>query len=140
MSRSRWNEEAVSHRPSAISADGGRLIAHSPTAVMGLAPNERSPGCDQREEPMIGTIGKKLGMTQVFNEQGQQIPVTVVEAPPNPVLKVMDKTPAGFAAVELGYGQQRSARASKKGEGTPRGRRATRAEIGHAKKAGLDYA
>ena len=34
---------------------------------------------------MIGIIGKKLGMTQVFNDQGQQIPVTVVEAPPNPV-------------------------------------------------------
>ena len=32
---------------------------------------------------MIGIIGKKLGMTQIFNEQGQQIPCTVVEAPPN---------------------------------------------------------
>jgi large subunit ribosomal protein L3 len=89
---------------------------------------------------MIGIIGKKLGMTQVFNDQGQQIPVTVVEAPPNPVVKVTDKAVAGFAAVELGYGQQRNARESKKGEGKPRGRRANRAEIGHAKKAGLDYA
>ena len=35
---------------------------------------------------MIGIIGKKLGMTQIFNEQGQQIPCTVVEAEPNPVL------------------------------------------------------
>ena len=34
---------------------------------------------------MKGIIGKKLGMTQIFNEQGQQIPVTVVEAAPNPV-------------------------------------------------------
>ena len=89
---------------------------------------------------MIGIIGKKLGMTQVFNDQGQQIPVTVVEAPPNPVTKVMDKAAAGFASVELAYGQQRTARESKKGEGKPRGRRANRAEIGHAKKAGLDYA
>ncbi|HZC24435.1 MAG TPA: 50S ribosomal protein L3, partial [Candidatus Binatia bacterium] len=30
---------------------------------------------------MIGIIGKKLGMTQIFNEQGQQVPCTVVEAP-----------------------------------------------------------
>ena len=36
---------------------------------------------------MIGIIGRKLGMTQIFNEQGQQIPVTVVEAAPNPVTK-----------------------------------------------------
>ena len=78
---------------------------------------------------MIGIIGKKLGMTQVFNDQGQQIPVTVVEAPPNPVVKVTDKAVAGFAAVELGYGQQRTARESKKGEGKPRGRRANSAEI-----------
>src|SRR5688500_6493875 len=89
---------------------------------------------------MIGIIGKKLGMTQVFNDQGHQVPVTVVEAPPNPVLSVKDKSTAGFASVELGYGKQRTARASKKGEGTPRGRRATKAELGHAKKAGLDYA
>ena len=89
---------------------------------------------------MIGIIGKKLGMTQVFNDQGQQIPVTVVEAPPNPVLGVTDKEKAGFASVQLGYGQQRTARESKKGEGKPRGRRATRPELGHAKKAGLDFA
>jgi len=89
---------------------------------------------------MIGIIGKKLGMTQVFNDQGQQIPVTVVEAPPNAVLGVTAKEKAGFASVQLGYGQQRTARESKKGEGTPRGRRATRAELGHAKKAGLEYA
>ena len=79
---------------------------------------------------MIGIIGKKLGMTQVFNDQGQQIPVTVVEAPPNAVLKVTDKAAAGFASVELGFGQQRTARASKKGEGKPRGRRASRAVAG----------
>lgn len=87
---------------------------------------------------MIGIIGRKLGMTQIFNEAGQQIPVTVVEAPPNPVVKVTDKAVAGFAAVELGYGQQRLRRASAKGEGAPKGRRATMAEVGHAAKAGLE--
>jgi large subunit ribosomal protein L3 len=89
---------------------------------------------------MIGIIGKKLGMTQIFNEQGQQIPVTVIEAEPNPVTKVVDKAAAGFASVELGYGRQRSARANAKGERTPRGSRANKAEVGHAAKAGLDYA
>jgi large subunit ribosomal protein L3 len=87
---------------------------------------------------MIGIIGKKLGMTQIFAADGEQIPVTVVEAPPNPVVKVTTKDKAGFAAVELGYGTQRLARESAKGETrSPRGRRATTAEVGHAKKAGL---
>jgi large subunit ribosomal protein L3 len=87
---------------------------------------------------MIGIIGKKLGMTQIFNEQGHQIPVTVVEATPNPVVKVTTKEQAGFAAVELGYGTQRLARVSAKGERTPRGSRASKAAVGQAKKAGLD--
>jgi large subunit ribosomal protein L3 len=89
---------------------------------------------------MIGIIGKKLGMTQIFNEQGQQIPVTVIEAEPNAVLAVTDKAKAGHASVQLGIGQQRLARESKKGERTPRGRRANKAEVGHAKKAGLETA
>jgi large subunit ribosomal protein L3 len=38
---------------------------------------------------MLGIIGKKLGMTQVFNEQGHQVPCTVVEAKPNPITKVI---------------------------------------------------
>ena len=88
---------------------------------------------------MIGIIGKKLGMTQIFNEAGQQIPVTVIEAQPNVVTKVTAKEQAGFAAVELGWGAQRVARESARGEkAQPRGRRATKAEVGHAKKAGLD--
>ena len=89
---------------------------------------------------MIGIIGKKLGMTQLFNEQGQQVPCTVVEATPNPVTKVVTPEQAGFAAVELGFGAQRSARPNKKGERTPKGRRATKAELGHAQKAGLEAA
>jgi large subunit ribosomal protein L3 len=89
---------------------------------------------------MIGIIGRKLGMTQIFNEAGQQIPCTVVEAEPNPVTKVVSKETAGFAAVELGFEVQRAARESKKGERTPRGPRASTAEIGHAAKAGLSAA
>jgi large subunit ribosomal protein L3 len=86
---------------------------------------------------MIGIIGKKLGMTQIFNDRGQQIPVTVVEATPNSVTKVTEKAKAGFASVELGYGEQKVRRESASGERTPRGRRATKAEVGHAAKAGL---
>jgi large subunit ribosomal protein L3 len=87
---------------------------------------------------MIGVIGRKLGMTQLFNAQGQQVPCTVVEAAPNPVTRVTTKEQAGYASVELGYGAQRVARANGKGEKTPKGRRATKAEVGHAAKAGLE--
>ena len=86
---------------------------------------------------MIGIVGRKLGMTQIFNEEGQQIPVTVVEAAPNPVTKVSSKDSSGFDSIEMGLGSQKVARESKKGERTPRGRRASKAEIGHAAKAGL---
>jgi large subunit ribosomal protein L3 len=89
---------------------------------------------------MIGIIGKKLGMTQIFNEQGHQIPCTVVEAPPNPVVQVLAPEAAGVASVQLGYGEQRLSRASNKGEKAPRGRRANKAVVGHAAKAGLGTA
>jgi large subunit ribosomal protein L3 len=87
---------------------------------------------------MIGIIGRKIGMTQIFAADGEQIPVTVVEAPPNPVVKVTAKEKAGFASVELGYGEQRIARESVKGEvKNPRGRRANAGEKGHATKSGI---
>ena len=89
---------------------------------------------------MIGIIGRKLGMTQIFNEAGQQIPCTVVEAAPNPVTKVMTKDAAGFDSIELGFETQRTARDSKKGERTPKGSRASASELGHAAKAGLSAA
>jgi len=89
---------------------------------------------------MIGIIGRKLGMTQIFNAAGQQIPCTVVEAAPNPVTKVMTKEVAGFDSIELGVESQRTARDSKKGERTPKGNRAAAAELGHAAKAGLSAA
>lgn len=92
---------------------------------------------------MLGIIGKKLGMTQLFNEQGQQIPCTVVEATPNAVVQVIanESDKPGYVAVQLGYGAQRTARESKKGEKkAPRGRRALQSALGHAKKAGFDTA
>jgi large subunit ribosomal protein L3 len=89
---------------------------------------------------MIGIIGKKLGMTQIFNDLGQQIPCTVVEAPPNPVVQVLAPEAAGVASVQLGYGEQKLSRANNKGEKTPRGRRANKAIVGHAAKAGLGTA
>jgi large subunit ribosomal protein L3 len=87
---------------------------------------------------MIGIIGRKLGMTQLFNAAGQQIPCTVIEAEPNTVLTVTNTST--MQALQLGTGAQRTRRENTKGEHTPRGNRASAAELGHAKKAGLDAA
>src|SRR5690606_40709300 len=87
---------------------------------------------------MIGLIGKKLGMTQIFNEQGQQVPCTVIEAPPNAVLQVTDGEKNGVASVQLGFGAKR-VRKEANGKGRiARGSFASRAETGHAAKAGLE--
>ncbi|MBN2223137.1 MAG: 50S ribosomal protein L3 [Deltaproteobacteria bacterium] len=53
-----------------------------------------------------GLIGKKLGMTQVFDESGNHIPVTVVEAGPCTVVDVRTPERNGYAAVALGFGRK----------------------------------
>ncbi|MEO2003503.1 MAG: 50S ribosomal protein L3 [Candidatus Poribacteria bacterium] len=76
---------------------------------------------------MPGLIGKKIGMTRIFNEAGVQIPVTVIEAGPCPVVQVKSDETDGYSAVQLGFGAQKAKRASK-------------AEVGHAAKGGLEAA
>lgn len=76
---------------------------------------------------MTGIIGRKLGMTQIFEESGVVVPVTVVEAGPCPVVQVRTQERNGYQAVQLGFGAQKDVRASQ-------------AEKGHAGKAGLEAA
>jgi large subunit ribosomal protein L3 len=52
---------------------------------------------------LLGLIGKKLGMTQIFDESGNQVPVTVIEAGPCSVLDVRTPQKNGYAAVSLGF-------------------------------------
>ena len=68
-------------------------------------------------------IGKKLGMTQIFREDGTVVPVTVIEAGPCKVTAVRNEERDGYAAVQLAFGE------------APEGK-LTRAELGHLKKAG----
>ena len=74
---------------------------------------------------MAAIIGRKLGMTQIFEESGAVVPVTVVEAGPCPVVQVRTAEKNGYQAVQLGFGSKKESRANK-------------AQIGHAKAAGLD--
>ena len=59
---------------------------------------------------MIGLIGKKVGMTQVFSEKGEVIPVTLIEAGPCTVTEVRTPERHGYAAVQLGFGATRAPR------------------------------
>lgn len=52
-----------------------------------------------------GLIGKKLGMTQVFDDKGNIIPVTVIEASPNIVVQIKNDEVDGYTSVQLGYGE-----------------------------------
>lgn len=72
-------------------------------------------------------IGKKIGMTQVYDDQNALVAVSVVEAGPCFVLQVKHEEHDGYNAVQLGY-------SAKKAKNTSSG------ELGHAKKAGLDVA
>ncbi len=52
-----------------------------------------------------GVLGEKLGMTQVFDDEGRMVPVTVVQAGPCVVTRVRTPDADGYSAVQLGYGQ-----------------------------------
>jgi large subunit ribosomal protein L3 len=72
---------------------------------------------------MSGLIGKKIGMTSIYDENGRFVPVTVIEAGPCVVTQVRKKETDGYNAVQLAYGERREKNVSK-------------ALIGHFKKAG----
>lgn len=72
-------------------------------------------------------LGKKLGMTQVYDAQNVLVPVTVVEAGPCAVVQVKTVATDGYNAVQIGFAQKKSKNTSA-------------AEEGHAKKAGMEQA
>lgn len=64
-----------------------------------------------------GILGKKVGMTQVFTENGELVPVTVVEVGSNVVLQVKTVENDGYEAVQLGFDDQREVNANKSAKG-----------------------
>jgi large subunit ribosomal protein L3 len=71
---------------------------------------------------MSGLIGKKVGMTSLFNEVGKNIPCTVLEMGPCVVTQIKNAETDGYKAIQLGYGEKSE-------------KRTTKAMSGHAKKA-----
>ncbi len=76
---------------------------------------------------MYGLIGKKIKMTQIFNDDGHVVPVTLVEAGPCTVSQIKNENNAGYNAVQLAYGQK-----SKKKTNKPMS--------GHLSKSGVETA
>ncbi|MDA0149484.1 MULTISPECIES: 50S ribosomal protein L3 [Vibrio] len=74
---------------------------------------------------MIGLIGRKVGMTRVFTEEGVSIPVTVVEVEANRVSQVKTLETDGYAAIQVTAGSKKASRVNK-------------AEAGHFAKAGVE--
>ena len=70
----------------------------------------------------VGILGNKVGMTQIFDEQGNASAVTVIKAGPCAITQIKTISTAGYNAVQIGYGQVNSL---------------SQPEIGHLKKAGL---
>ena len=64
-----------------------------------------------------GILGKKVGMTQIFTESGELIPVTVVEATPNVVLQVKTVETDGYEAIQVGYQDKREVLSNKPAKG-----------------------
>jgi large subunit ribosomal protein L3 len=71
---------------------------------------------------MAGIIGRKIGMTSVFSEEGKNIPCTVIEAGPCVVTQVKTTEKEGYDALQLAFGEKKESRSSK-------------AEFGHFRKA-----
>ena len=71
---------------------------------------------------MKGILGRKVGMTEVFTKEGKVIPVTVIEVEPNVVTQVKNVETDGYNAIQLGVCDKKE-------------KNATKASIGHAKKA-----
>lgn len=73
----------------------------------------------------VALLGKKIGMTQVFDENDRLVPVTVIEAGPCPITQIKSEEKDGYSAVQIGYRPQKS-------------HRMTKAALGHFKKAGVE--
>ena len=71
---------------------------------------------------MEGLIGKKVGMTQIFDENGKRICVTVIEVGPCPVVQLKTPETDGYTAAQIGFGVQKE-------------QRITKPELAHQKKA-----
>ncbi|MBW7995791.1 MAG: 50S ribosomal protein L3 [Candidatus Glassbacteria bacterium] len=75
---------------------------------------------------MLGLIGKKVGMTRIFDDDGMMVPVTVIQAGPCRVTQIKTAEKDGYNAVQVGFGERKP-------------KNITKPEQGHLAKAAADY-
>ena len=73
----------------------------------------------------LGLVGRKVGMTRIFTEDGTSVPVTVLDVSDNRVTQIKSPETDGYAAVQVAFGKRRASRINK-------------AEAGHLAKAGVE--
>ena len=71
---------------------------------------------------VTGLLGRKLGRTQIFDKEGDLIPVTLIQAGPCDILQIKSEENDGYSAIQIGFEERKK-------------KRATKAEIGHCLKA-----
>lgn len=79
----------------------------------------------------VGLLGRKVGMTQVYTEDGAMLPVTVIEAGPCAVLQIKTLDRDGYEAVQLGFDDKLSEKDKERPEDQRNRNRASRSERGH---------
>jgi large subunit ribosomal protein L3 len=85
-------------------------------------------GNQQKENIMsLGLVGRKVGMMRVFTDEGDAVPVTVIDVSNNRVTQIKTAEQDGYSAVQLGFGKRRASRVAK-------------AQVGHYAKAGVEAA
>jgi len=72
----------------------------------------------------LGLVGRKVGMTRIFTDDGSSVPVTVLEISPNRVTQIKTQDSDGYSAVQVTFGERRASRV-------------TKAQAGHFAKAGV---
>ncbi len=103
------------HQPSPKTVDSLQRLDHLPAG---------SRHRDPLSEPWPASSGRKLGMTQLFTDEGERVTVTVIQAGPCAVTAVRESERDGYRAVQLAFGETKEARIGK-----PR--------LGHLKRAGV---
>ncbi len=73
----------------------------------------------------LALLGKKLGMTQIYDSDNQLVPVTVIQAGPCPVVQVKNPERDGYHAIQIGFSPQKESRL-------------TKGKLGHIRKVGVD--
>src|SRR6516165_12200627 len=77
------------------------------------------------QQMSLGLVGRKLGMTRIFTDDGAAVPVTVLDVAGNRVTQIKTPESDGYAAVQVTYGKRRA-------------RRVNKAQAGHLAKAGAE--